>query len=128
MKNLRSLIVVIAVLIYGSTGLAKETKNSSPADTLVSKILNAIKNNDYNSFVANGDDQFKSVITKPVFNDVNVKFAPRLLKGYDMVQLGMLKQQGCQVYLTKIVFKDGSDDILTKLVLSDGKILGFWFQ
>jgi hypothetical protein len=121
-------MLLAAVSIVSSVGFAKEVKNTSPADTLVPQILNAIKNNDYNSFIANGDDQFKLAITKPMFNDVHVKVAPRLLKGYDVQQLGILNQQGCKVFLTKIVFKDGGDDVLTKLVLSDGKILGFWFQ
>jgi hypothetical protein len=122
-------VMILAVVsIFSSFGFAKEAKNNLPADTLVPKILNAIKNNDYNSFIANGDDQFKLAITKPMFNDVHAKVAPRLMKGYDVQQLGILNQQGCKVYLTKIVFKDGGDDVLTKLVLSDGKILGFWFQ
>jgi hypothetical protein len=122
------MVMVVGLSYCASTGFAKPAKNASAADTLVTKILNAVKNNDYNSFVANGDDQFKAAITKPMFNDVNAKLSPRLMKGYEIIQLGALNQQGCQVYLTKLVFKDGGDDLLTKLVLSNGKVLGFWFQ
>jgi hypothetical protein len=49
-------------------------------------------------------------------------------KGYEVFQLGILNQQGCQVYLRKLVFKDGGDDLLVKLALRNGKVTGFWFQ
>jgi hypothetical protein len=49
-------------------------------------------------------------------------------KGYKVVTLGTLNQQGCQVYLRKLIFKDGNDDILARLALRDGKVAGFWFQ
>ena len=48
--------------------------------------------------------------------------------GTHAVKHGQLKQQGCQVHLWKLVFKDGGDDTLAKLVLKDGRVAGFWLQ
>jgi hypothetical protein len=63
-----------------------------------------------------------------MFEGVSTLLSPRMKKGYDTAYLGQLKQQGCQVYLWKLVFKDGGDDTLAKLVLKDGKVAGFWLQ
>ncbi|MEH2102821.1 MAG: hypothetical protein V7K76_24360 [Nostoc sp.] len=42
--------------------------------------------------------------------------------------MGNLKQQGYQVYLWKLTFLDGGDDVLARLSLKDGKIGGFWLN
>jgi hypothetical protein len=120
--------VIFALSLFISTGFANATKDSSAADTILTRILNAVENNNLNSFVANGVDQFKAAITNKIFESVNAKFAPRLKKGYEIIPVGTLKQQGNHVYLNKIVFKDGGDDALTRLILRDGKVVGFWFQ
>jgi hypothetical protein len=120
--------VTFALSLFISTGFANAIKNNSAADTILTKILNAVENNDYNSFIADGDNQFKTSITKQMFDGVNAMIAPRMKKGYEVFQFGILNQQGCQVYLRKLVFKDGRDDMLVKLALRNGKVAGFWFQ
>jgi len=111
-----------------STGFANTAESSSTADSILTKILNAVENNDLNNFVADGDNQFKAAITKQMFEGVNAMIAPRMKKGYVVVPLGTLNQQGCEVYLRKLVFKDAGDDILARLILRDGKVAGFFFQ
>jgi hypothetical protein len=120
--------VIFALPLFVSTGFANAAKDSSAADIILTKILNAVENNDLNSFVANGNDQFKAAITKKIFETVSGKYAPRMKKGYEVTQVGTLNQQGCKIYLEKIVFKDGGDDVLARLLLRDGKVVGFWFQ
>ncbi len=120
--------VFFALSLFISTGFAKTIKNDSTADSVLTKILNAVENNDINNFVADGDSQFKAAISKQMFEGVNAMIAPRMKKGYEVVPLGTLNQQGCQVYLMKLAFKDGGDDILVKLALRGGKVAGFLFQ
>jgi hypothetical protein len=120
--------VIFALSLFAATGFANAAKDSSVADIILTKILIAVENNDLNNFVADGDNQFKAAITKQMFDGLNAMIAPRMKKGYKVVPLGTLNQQGCQVYLRKLVFKDGNDDILTKLALRNGKVAGFWFQ
>jgi hypothetical protein len=128
MNKARFIAVTFALSLFVSTGFANAIKNNSAADTILTKILNAVENNDYKSFIADGDNQFKVSITKQMFDGVNAMIAPRMKKGYEVFQLGILNQQGCQVYLRKLVFKDGGDDLLVKLALRNGKVTGFWFQ
>jgi hypothetical protein len=49
-------------------------------------------------------------------------------KGYETTYMGALSQQNCQVYLWKLIYKDGGDDTLAKLAVQDGKVAGFWLQ
>jgi hypothetical protein len=128
MNRTCSIAVIFGLSLFAAAGFANAAKNGSAADTIVTKLLQAIENNDLNSFVADGDDQFKAAITKQMVDGINGMIAPRIKKGYEVVPLGTLNQQGCKVYLKKLVFKDGGDDILTRLALRNGKVAGFWFQ
>ena len=92
------------------------------------KLLKAVELNDYDNFVAEGTDAFKTGITKQIFENVSNQASPRLKKGCTYLFLGELKQQGCQVYLWKLVFKDGGDDGFAKLAIKDGKVAGLLLQ
>jgi hypothetical protein len=119
--------VLFGLLLFTAIGFAITAKNDSAADTIFTKLLKAVENNDLDRFIEDGDNQFKTAITKRVLESVNAIVAPHMKKGYEVIRLGTLNQQGCQVYLSKLVFKDGSDDVLAKLALRDGKVAGFWF-
>jgi len=99
-----------------------------PGRAVLDKLLKAVETNDYDSFVSDATDKFKSVITKETLERVSSQLSPRMKKGYECTYLAELKQQGYQVLLWKMTCKDGGDDILAKLVLQDGKVAGFWLQ
>ena len=91
-------------------------------------LLTAISGGNYDALIANAAPALKQRITRETFNQVSAQISPRLKKGYTLQYLGNLRQQGVDVYLWKITFKDGGDDMLSKLVLLDNKVAGFWFQ
>jgi hypothetical protein len=124
--KLMTLICALAVL----TGMAWATAADEETDAIriLKRLLGAVEASDYESFVANGNAAFKAGITKQMFEGVSIQLSSRMKKGYDTTYLGQLKQQGCQVYLWKLVFKDAGDDTLAKLVLKDGRVAGFWLQ
>lgn len=95
---------------------------------LLKRMLSAVEANDYETFVSDGNATFKAALTKQVLEGVSALLSPRMKKGYETVYLGVLNQQGCQVHLWKVAYKDGGDDTLAKLVLKDGKVAGFWLQ
>lgn len=119
-------LVCVCMVWSASVGMAANPDESSRP--VLDKLLKAVEANDYESFVADGTDAFKTGITKQMFESVCKQLAPRMKKGYTCSYLGELKQQGCKVYLWKLVYKDGGDDTLAKLVLKDGKVAGFWLQ
>lgn len=107
---------------------SKSNQPEASAQTSFKNLINAIAQNNYNQFIAQGDTAFKAAITKELFAQVNTQLSPRLKTGYSTVFLGKLKQQGYQVYLWKLTFKDGKDDVLAKLSLKNDKVGGFWLN
>jgi len=101
---------------------------TSPERAVLDKLLKATELNDYDSFVADGADVFKARMSEQMLESVSSQLSPRMKKGYQCVPLGELSQHGCQVLLWKLVFKDGGDDALAKLVMKDDKVAGFWLQ
>jgi hypothetical protein len=98
------------------------------ARPVLERLLKAVEANDYDSFVADGTPEVKAALTKQMLEGVSAQMAPRMKKGYDATYLGELKQQGCQVYLWKLTYKDGGDDTLARLSLKTGKVAGFLLQ
>ena len=122
--------VVFACVLAVLTGIASViAADVEPGETrILKKLLSAVEVNDYDSFVADGNVAFKDDLTKQILESVSIQLSTRMKKGYDTTYLGQLKQQGGQVCLWKLVYKDGGDDTLVKLVLKDGKVAGFWLQ
>ena len=123
-------LVVFAGVLAVLTGIASViAADVEPGETrILKKLLGAVEVNDYDSFVTDGNAVFKAVLTKQMLESVSIQLSPRMKKGYDTTYLGQLKQQGGQVCLWKLVYKDGGDDTLVKLVLKDGRVAGFWLQ
>ena len=128
--NARRMIVAVSCLVCVTLALsARQCRAGEPAErTTLDKLLRAVEANDYDSFVADGNDAFKTGLTKPMLQGVSGQLSPRLKKGYVCSYLGELKQQGCRGFLWKVAYKDRGDDTLAKLVLKDGKAAGFWLQ
>ncbi|MDZ8189444.1 MAG: hypothetical protein RMX96_31980 [Nostoc sp. ChiSLP02] len=109
----------------------KGTHSNQPDQSvqrIFTKLINAVQQNNYTQFISQGNAAFQESITKQTFTQVSTQLAPRFKKGYSAIFLGNLNQQGYQVYLWKLTFSDGSDDVLARLSLKDGKIGGFWLN
>ncbi len=104
------------------------TRPDEPVTLIMSNILKAIKANDYNNFVADGNDKFRAKVTKQKVESLSNKFSVKMKNGYSTSYLDQLYQQGCKVYLWKLVYVTAGDDTLVKLVLRDGKVAGFWLK
>jgi hypothetical protein len=78
--------------------------------------------------VADGAAEFKAGLTPQMLEGVSAQLASRMSNGYKTTYMGQLAQQGMEVHLWKLVFTDGGDDVLAKLVIDGGKVAGFWLQ
>jgi hypothetical protein len=123
----RAGIVVALIMLAGIPILNAATEGPSTEGT-VHALLAAIATNNYDALVANAVPALKTRITKETFTQVSTQLSPRLKKGYKLQYLGSLKQQGVEVFLWKITYTDGGDDMLSRLVMQEGKVAGFWFQ
>ena len=123
----RAGIVIVLVVLAWIPILNAATEGPSTERTL-DALLTAVATNNYDVLVANAAPALKTRITRETFTQVTTQLSPRLKKGYKPQYLGSLKQQGVEVFLWKITFLDGGDDMLARLVIQENKVAGFWFQ
>ena len=123
----RTGIVVVLIMLAWIPILNAETEGPSTERT-VNTLLTDIATINYDALVANAAPALKSRITRETFKQVSTQLSPRLKKGYKLQYLGSLKQQGVEVLLWKITYQDGGDDMLSRLVIQEDKVAGFWFQ
>jgi hypothetical protein len=91
-------------------------------------LLAVIATNNYDTLLANAAPTLKTRITRETFTQVSNQLSPRLKKGYQAQYFGSIKQQSVEVFVWKITYQDGGDDMLARLVLQGNKVAGFWFQ
>ena len=120
--------IVIALVGLAWIPILNAATNGPSTERTLDTLLTAIATNNYDALVANAAPALKTRITKETFTQVTTQLSPRLKKGYKPQYLGSLKQQGVEVFLWKITFQDGGDDMLARLVIQEDKVAGFWFQ
>ncbi len=123
----RAGIVAALIMLVWTSILNAATEGPSTEGT-VHALLAAIATNNYDAFIANAAPVLKTRITKETFTQVSTQLSPRLKKGYKLQYLGSLKQQGVEVFLWKITYTDGGDDMLARLVMQESMVAAFWFQ
>lgn len=124
MKSLAALAIALAVLLP-----TLPASDAPPTATqLCTALLAAIATNDLAAFQKDGNDAFRSGLTKPMFESVSAQLSPLFKDGYESEFLTSLKQRKMDVYLWKITPKTGNDQFVAKLVLEEGKVAGFWIN
>jgi hypothetical protein len=120
--------IVMALFVLVWIPILNAATDGPSTEGTVNTLLAAIATNDYNALVANAAPALKTRITKETFTQVSTQLSPRLKRGYKLQYLGSLKQQGVEVFLWKITYPDGGDEVLARLVIQENKVAGFWFQ
>lgn len=122
----RTLIVVLFSLFLAAP--VAMGKSDEKREEILVQLMGAISKNDYKAFVANGTSDFKSAITKKSFASVTSQVGELISAGYTSEYLTELNQQGVKVHLWKISYKTSNENTLAKLVMTNGKVVGFWLQ
>lgn len=125
----RHLLAAVAVLLLAAAVVAGAAAAEAPGNpALFKKMIGALGSGDYEAFIAGGDPAFKAALTKPLFDGTAAKVGPLLKAGYTPTYLGTLNQGGWTIHLWKLSFKEGGNDLLVKMAMKDGKVVGFNFQ
>lgn len=95
------------------------------AEAIYKNLMSATESNNYEAFMAESDAGMRAGLSKPMLASASAQLSPRMKKGYDSIYLGKLKKADNQVYLWKITFKDGGDDILARLNVKNAKASAF---
>jgi len=117
-----------AVLLIAFAAPVAAAQAPAQIDATLKQMLAATENRKLDAFVAQGDASFRTDITPAMFNTYSAQVAPRLKQGYTVSFLSTLRQEGYVVYVWKLEFKDGGDDMLFSLAIKDGKVGGFFLR
>ena len=123
---MKTLLLVAAFTSFFCLTLRAD--DPAAADAIFKKLLAAQTSKDYDAFVADGTEQLRAALTKTQFEASSNILNARFKGGYDSTFLGEMNQKGFEVYLYRLRFKDGGDDMLATLSLKDGKVGGIWFH
>jgi len=123
-KPIQNAILAAVLLAAVSASAAPDPATQS----LFTNLMEATVSDHYDDFIALCDARMKSALTKPMLEEVSAQIKPHATQGYDSEYLGELNQRGYQVYLWRLKFKDGSDDILATMSLKEGRVGGFYLH
>ena len=123
-RIIRSLIVGAALLAACANNIAA-AEAAKEDKAIFDKLITAIMQADYESFVADGDDSFKQKMTENQFAAAVEQLSTRLNAGYQATYLGALKKSGGHVMLWQLTLKGVEDELLAMLSVKDGKVRAF---
>jgi hypothetical protein len=123
---MKPLLLTIALALF--TGLSLRAEDTVRVDVLFKKLLAAQVAKDYDAFVADASTDLKAALSKTQFEAASDLMIPKLAAGYQITLLGDLNQRGYEIYLYRLRFKNGGDDVLGTLSLKDGKVAGILFR
>jgi hypothetical protein len=126
MKTILQTALLIAILSL--TSFALHAADTAQADKIFKRLIAAQTAKDYEAFVADANDNLKAALTKTQFDASSNIMNQRTQGGYDITFLGELNQHGYQVFLYRLRFKDGGDDMLGTMSLEDDKVGGIYFK
>ncbi len=120
---------LLTLVLLVSLAAPSVALSASPdSDMLLARLMTAVSKNDHPAFILEGTEDFKSGITKEALGSVADQLGSLIQGGYEAEYLTDLNQRGFVVHLWKIHYKNTTENTLAKLVISKGKVAGFWLQ
>jgi hypothetical protein len=120
--------IALFLVVFSMCSFALHAADVAQAEKIFKRLIAAQMAKDYDAFVADADDNVKAALTKTQFEASSNLMIKRTSEGYDLTSLGELNQHGYQVFLYRLRFKDGSDDMLGTMSLKDDKVSGIYFK
>ena len=124
MKTLPLMLTCLLSLFVASSALAGNESQKEQA--ALSQLMKAVSDNDYDAFLSNGTPEFKKNVSKQAFDSVTGQLGLLIRAGYTTEYVSKLYQRGVIVHLWKISYVNSKENSLAKLIMTDGKVAGFW--
>jgi hypothetical protein len=110
------------------TDVVSEEKAIAETEKVMEWQLDAVREGEYKRFLLNGNKAFKEMIDEWTFDSWKMHTSHKLKKGYTLVYLGSIRRTGMVEHLWKVKIKDEMYELLGKLTLANGKVVGFDIQ
>jgi len=126
MNRLIKFMLIAAAAVLPTVSAYAEPDQTTQA--IFKTLMTATVANNYDGFIAECDASMKAKLSKRMLQKVSKELEPRAKQGYESQYLGELNRQGYKVYVWRLTFKDGGDDVLATLSVKDGKAGNFLLQ
>jgi hypothetical protein len=117
-----------AALFLLMTVSCRHAGDDSQARPIFDRLVAATSASDYEAFMAESPPDLRTKLPKAQFDSSAALLAPRFALKHETTFLGEVNQQGYEIYIYRLRFQDGSDDLLGTLCLKDGKVTGILFR
>ncbi len=129
--NKRTFLSLVASLaLFLSVPHAARAAGAAPAEAekLLLKLIEAVKAESYDAFLADADANMKKQLSRQQFEGLCGLYTKPLKQGYTLTYFGQLKQRGMAVYVWKVDAVGAQDEVLVRLWVKDGKVGGVLVQ
>jgi hypothetical protein len=130
MKKCTFLSLVPALALFLSVPHLARAEGTAPPEAarLLGKLIEAVKAESYDAFLADADANMKKQLSRQQFEGMCGMYTKPLKKGYTLDYFGQLKQRGMAIYVWKVAASDTPDETLVRLCVKDGKVCGVKVQ
>ena len=104
------------------------TQQSPTPQATFDRLITAVRANDLAGFLADATSDMAESVTPALMDFIHGDLAPHLDAGFQAAYLCNMKQHGFTVHLWKLVFADGADDVVLRIVQSGDQLAGFYRQ
>jgi hypothetical protein len=125
-----SLIPAFALGLMVSQAVPARAEGAPPpeAHKLLTKMIDAVKTESYDAFLADADANLKKHLSRQQFEGMCGLYSKPLNKGYTLEYFGQLKKRDMAVYVWKVSTNGAQEDVLIRLAVKDGKVGGIMAQ
>jgi hypothetical protein len=123
-RTLLSTFALLALLLSAPRVVRAEGTAPPDAEKLLAHLIDAVKAESYDAFLADADANMKKRLSRQQFEGLCGLYSKPLRKGYTLTYFGQLKQKGASVYVWKVASAGAPEEALVRLWVKDGKVAG----
>jgi hypothetical protein len=123
-----ALVPALALSLSAPRAARAEAAAPAEAEKLLLRLIEAVKAESYDAFLADADANMKKQLSRQQFEGLCGLYTKPLKQGYALSYFGQLRQRGMAVYVWKVAAPGAPDEALVRLWLKDGKVGGVVVQ
>jgi hypothetical protein len=123
-----SVLSALALLVSVPRVVRAEGSAPPDADKLLAHLIDAVKTESYDAFLADADANMKKQLSRQQFEGLCGLYTKPLKKGYTLTYFGQLMKKGMVVYVWKVTSVGAPEEVLIRMAVKDGKVAGVLVQ
>jgi hypothetical protein len=121
--QVKGILVLLWLALVAGPPLGADVRDEAeePFQREAVRLINTVRDEDYAAFISQGTEEHRAT-SKASFQQATRQFSARLKHGYDLTYLADLKKGNDMDHIWKLTPKDGSDDIIVRLIMRAGLV------